>query len=92
MPKSRTRKINGKDAAQAHKDAVELNADRNAGIKMSPAWWAPVFITLALIGLVWLVIYYLSGAQYPIPGIVHWNLAIALGFMMAGFVMVLYWR
>lgn len=61
-------------------------------VKMSPSWWAPVFVTLALIGLVWLIVYYLTGAQYPIPGIVHWNMAIALGFMMAAFGMVLYWR
>ncbi|MBV7363119.1 cell division protein CrgA [Actinomycetaceae bacterium TAE3-ERU4] len=92
MPKSRKRKINGKPVSRAPERSTDLPEDPNAHIKMSPAWWAPVFVSLALIGLVWLVVYYLTGAQYPIPGILHWNMAIALGFMMSGFIMVLYWR
>lgn len=62
------------------------------GIPLSPSWWAPTFITLLIVGLVWLVIYYFSSAMYPIPGITHWNLAIGIVFMMSGFMMTLKWR
>ncbi len=62
------------------------------GIPLSPSWWAPVFVTLLILGLVWLVVYYFSGAQFPIPGISHWNLVIGIALMMAGFIMTLRWR
>ncbi len=62
------------------------------GVPLSPSWWAPTFITLLILGLVWLVIYYFAGWNYPIPGIGYGNLLIGLGLMMAGFLMTLRWR
>lgn len=62
------------------------------GIPLSPSWWAPVFITFLLVGLIWLVVFYFSGYQYPIPGIGNANLLIGIGIMMIGFIMTLRWR
>ncbi|MBF1736323.1 MAG: cell division protein CrgA, partial [Trueperella pyogenes] len=39
------------------------------GIPLSPVWWAPVFTTLMIVGLLWIVVFYISGATYPIPKI-----------------------
>lgn len=61
-------------------------------IPLSPSWWAPAFITLLIVGLIWLVVYYFSGTQYPIPGIGYWNMVIGIALMMAGFLMTLKWR
>ncbi|OKL48534.1 septation inhibitor protein [Boudabousia liubingyangii] len=92
MPESRKRKIDGKQVKHVHEKDTEIAPHWTDGIKPTPSWWAPVFVALGLIGLVWLMVYYLSGARYPVPGIGNWNMAIALGFMMAGFMMVLRWR
>ena len=62
------------------------------GIPLSPPWWAPTFITLLILGLIWLVVYYFSGTLYPIPGLGMWNMLIGIGLMMAGFIMTLKWR
>lgn len=62
------------------------------GIPLSPSWWAPTFVTLLIVGLVWLVIYYFAGWNYPIPGIGYWNLVIGIGFLLAGFIMTLRWK
>lgn len=62
------------------------------GIPLSPSWWAPTFITLLIIGLVWLVVYYFSGTLYPIPGIGWWNMVIGIVIMLSGFFMTLKWR
>ncbi len=62
------------------------------GIPLSPSWWAPTFITLLILGLLWVVVYYFSGTAYPIPGIGHVNLAIGIGLMLAGFIMTLRWK
>ena len=55
-------------------------------------WWAPLFCGLLLIGLVWLMVYYISSGAYPVPGISWWNIVIGLGIMMVGFLMTLWWR
>lgn len=81
-----------KTLRQEELDAEEAPDSWTKGIPLSPEWWAPTFITLLIVGLVWLVIYYFSGARYPIPGIWHWNLGIGITLMMAGFIMTLRWR
>ena len=87
MAESKKRKKDGKEVS----DDTEIQS-WTSGIPLSPSWWAPVFSTLLIVGLVWLMVYYISGAKYPIPGINWWNLVIGLGIMMAGFFMTIRWR
>jgi len=48
---------------------------------------------LMVIGLLWVVTYYISGVhQYPLPGIERWNLGVGFGLMLAGFLMTTRWR
>ena len=62
------------------------------GIPLSPVWWAPVFTTLMIVGLLWIVVFYISGAAYPIPKIGQWNLAVGGGIAFVGFLMTMRWR
>lgn len=61
------------------------------GTKSNPRWFVPLFCTLMIIGLIWAVVYYLSG-NYPIPNIGAGNLAIAFALIMVGFLMTMGWR
>ncbi len=38
------------------------------------------------------MVFYLTNNTYPIPGIGFWNLAIAFGFILVGFLMTVGWR
>lgn len=49
-------------------------------------------VTLMLTGLFWIVVYYISSAAYPIPGIGNWNLGIGTLISFIGFMMALRWR
>ncbi len=60
--------------------------------KTSPAWYAPLFVVLLIIGLLWIVVYYVTQAEWPIAGIGVWNLAVGFGLMMVGFIMTMNWR
>lgn len=80
------------DDRQKMVDQEDVPDSWTKGIPLSPSWWAPTFITLMIVGLVWLVIYYFSGTLYPIPGIGWGNMAIGIALMMAGFLMTLKWR
>ncbi|GGH44499.1 cell division protein CrgA [Microbacterium album] len=58
----------------------------------NPVWFKPVMIGFMLLGLVWILVFYLSGSQYPIPGIAAWNLLIGFGIAFIGFLMTTRWR
>jgi Cell division protein CrgA len=60
--------------------------------KPSPQWFAPVMVGFLLIGLAWVVTYYLTQAKYPIPGIHDWNLLAGFGVLLFGFGMLTRWR
>lgn len=58
----------------------------------NPVWFKPVMIGLMLVGLVWVLVFYISGSQFPIPGIDAWNLVIGFGIAFVGFLMTTRWR
>ena len=57
----------------------------------NPVWYKPVMFGFMLIGLVWIVVYYISG-MYPIAGLGSWNILIGFGIAFVGFLMTLRWR
>lgn len=58
----------------------------------NPVWFKPVMIGFMLIGLVWILVFYLSNQAWPIPGIGAWNLMIGFGIAFIGFLMTTRWR
>ena len=58
----------------------------------NPAWWAPVFITLLVLGLLWIVVYYISEYRFPIESLGAWNLGVGFVLLMSGFIMTMRWR
>lgn len=61
------------------------------GTKSNPRWFVPLFCILMVIGLIWVVCYYLT-SNYPIPNIGAWNLLIGFVIIMIGFLMTMWWR
>ena len=58
----------------------------------TPTWYKAVMLGLLVVGLLWLIVYYLFQGTYPVPGIGTWNIAVGLGLMMAGLIMTTRWR
>jgi hypothetical protein len=83
VPKSRVRK---KRDYTPPPQAVPRSA------AVSPRWLAPLFVSLMLIGLVWIVIYYVSSGRWPIEAITWWNLVVGFGFVFAGLMLATRWR
>lgn len=61
------------------------------GTKSNPAWFVPLICFFLVVGLIWIVTYYLT-SKYPIPTIGNWNLTVGFGIMFVGFVLCLWWR
>ena len=62
----------------------------------SPRWLAPLMLTLFGIGVLWLVVFYISqGGMGGLPGVSeigNWNLLVGFGFIIAGFGLSTQWR
>ncbi len=82
MPKSRTRQ----------KSHYTAPPERSGGPAVSPPWFVPVFVGLLIVGLVWIVVTYLTNFDFPIPGIGAWNLAVGFAFALVGMGMATRWK
>ena len=89
MPKSKLRKkVTEKRAYDAAHEPEVI-----APVKLeSPKWFAVLMVASFLIGLAWIVVFYVTQTSYPIPSIGTWNMLIGFGFIGAGFVLATRWR
>jgi hypothetical protein len=86
MPKSKVRK---KETAFVRE--VELSTAHELPAE-SPKWLPIVMVAGFIIGLAWIVTYYVSNTQYPIPHIGAWNMVVGFGFIAMGFTLATKWR
>lgn len=82
MPESRIRR----------KSAYTAPTAKSSGPKQNGRLFVPIMLTLLVTGLAWIVVYYLTEARYPVPGIHNWNLVAGFGVIISGFVMATRWR
>ncbi|WP_431803371.1 cell division protein CrgA [Microbacterium sp. bgisy203] len=78
--------------ARSSNDDEQLTERSEGESAPNPVWFKPIMLGLMIIGLVWVIVFYLSGSVYPIPGIGGWNLVIGFGIAFVGFLMTTRWR
>ena len=78
--------------ARSGKDDDQLTDHAEGDATPNPVWFKPIMLGLMILGLLWVIVFYLSGQQYPIPGILGWNLVIGFGIAFIGFLMTTRWR
>ena len=58
----------------------------------NPVWFKPVMFGFMLLGLIWIIVFYVSQNQYPIPALGAWNILVGFGIAFIGFLMTTRWR
>ena len=59
----------------------------------SPRWLAPLMLALFGIGVLWLVVFYITQGDMPLAGgLGNANLLVGFGFIIAGFALSTQWR
>jgi hypothetical protein len=81
VPKSRVRS-----------KAVYTPPAKSAKAKVSPPWLAPMMLGCLIVGLVWIVLYYVSNNSLPVSAIGAWNLPVGFAFLVGGVVLSTKWH
>lgn len=79
-------------AAEAEKATTTQRHKVKAQRVGNPPWFVPVMLGLMLIGLLWVVTFYITGQQYPVPSWGMWNLGIGFALILVGFGMTTRWK
>ena len=90
MPESRTRKsVEEKQRRKARQEA----RPQKVKAPSSRRWVPPTFITVGLLGVAWLIVYYVAGPSIPyMSDLGNWNILIGMGGMAAAFGIATLWR
>ena len=88
MPKSKVRE----KVAKKRKAAAEITPEIIEAKVENPKWLVPVMLASFLLGLIWIVIFYISSTSYPIPGIGAWNMLVGFAFVGVGFSLATRWK
>ncbi len=83
MPKSRLRRRSAFTPPPSSTKAVRIG---------SPRWLVPAMVGCFLLGLAWVVVYYITQTEYPIGAIGAWNMGIGFGLIIVGFVLSTRWK
>ncbi len=87
MPKSQVRK------KKVYTPPTDIRPTTTASAKKpSPIWLPIAAVALIVVGIAWLVVFYLSEQEYPVESWRYWNLAIGFGAMVSSLVLLSRWR
>jgi hypothetical protein len=79
------------------KPAVPDSAKAKKANGGNPAWFLPVTLTLMIVGLLWIMVYYISQTLYPLGSgspidLGAGNIIVGFGLMMVGFGFLTRWK
>lgn len=96
MPESKIRKEAAeKKKLSRHESEASTRTERERRVVApgSRRWVPPTFITVGLLGVLWLIVYYIAGAQIPfLLQLGGWNVLIGMGAMAAAFGIATLWK
>lgn len=73
-------------------DKVKVEKTPKKPRTTSRVWVAPLMLACWLIGLAWLVVFYVAGQDIPVmDDLGNWNLLIGMGLIAVGFVVSTQW-
>ena len=86
MPKSRVRKK--KPDTYVRSSVIAAPKKKQP----SPAWFGVLVLGTMVIGVAWLVTYYVSSGKLPVESMQAWNVVIGFLWIATGFALSTQWR
>ena len=97
MPESKIRKeaAEKKTAKRQHQTTVKRQENAKKSVRLAGTRdWVPwVFIPVGLLGVIWLILYYVAGNTiWGMKSLGEWNFLIGIGCIAAAFVIATAWK
>jgi uncharacterized membrane protein (DUF485 family) len=58
----------------------------------SRSWVAPLMLAFFIVGLAWIVLFYVTQGSLPVDAFGNWNIVVGFGFIAGGFVVSTQWK
>jgi hypothetical protein len=84
VPESKVRKKAAYTPPPEKKQPIKLDAGNR--------FLVPFMVGCFIVGLLWIVVFYLSGSKYPVPAIHNWNMVVGFGLIISGFIASMRWK
>lgn len=69
------------------------STNRPAAARATKRWAAPAMLTCWLLGLIWVVVFYIAGDQLPVMSdLGGWNIVVGMAVIALGFVFATQWE
>ena len=82
-----------KSVATTQNGATEKRTEKRSGDDApNPVWFKPIMFGLMLVGLAWIIVFYVSGTTLPIEQLGDGNILVGFGILFLGFLMTTRWR
>lgn len=89
MPESKVRK----SAVEKKQRSAADKPKKTPRAPGSRRWVPPTFITVGLLGVAWLITYYIAGPSIPLMSdLGNWNVLIGMGGMALAFIIATLWK
>lgn len=84
--------VRKKSAAEVAEERKRVEAARKDA--PNPVWFKPVMFGFMLLGLIWIVLFYVTSStlQLPIPQLGQANIFVGFGLVLVGFLMTPWWK
>lgn len=93
MPKSKVRKKAYSPSSSSAPATSGGTARTSRTLAPSPVWYPILMAAFLVIGLAWIVAYYIAGEHIPvIKDLGGWNFLVGFGFMIVGLGLAIRWR
>ncbi|MEO7348648.1 MAG: cell division protein CrgA [Terrimesophilobacter sp.] len=68
------------------------NETRTGNDAPNAVWFKPIMFGLMLVGLAWIIVFYVSQGTLPVASLKDWNIMVGFGILFVGFLMTTRWR
>lgn len=83
------KEVNKRNTAESAVDRARKEAERKEA--PNPVWFKPVMFGFMLLGLVWIVLFYIT-STWPVPQLGQGNIFVGFGLVLIGFLMTPWWK
>lgn len=77
---------------QARAKARDAAAAAHGDTERNAPWFKPIMFGFLLLGLLWIIVFYISQGVVPIAALGNWNILVGFGIALVGFLMMSNWK